>query len=120
MPSTKVSGLVMSMIGSVAVMVMVSVATFDWHSVRWSTLKRMPKSETAVMLVTVAVTVAAAGLQLRDICLEVTETALASDLRACRTVLEELRRLWPGVTAVASTMTRPAPPSCATRSARPA
>ncbi|WP_432523095.1 putative bifunctional diguanylate cyclase/phosphodiesterase [Kineococcus sp. SYSU DK006] len=36
--------------------------------------------------------VAAAGLQLSDVCLEVTETALASDLRACRTVLEELRR----------------------------
>ncbi|NAZ88722.1 EAL domain-containing protein, partial [Kineococcus indalonis] len=37
-------------------------------------------------------TVAAAGLQLDDVCLEVTETALASDLRACRAVLEELRR----------------------------
>jgi diguanylate cyclase (GGDEF)-like protein/PAS domain S-box-containing protein len=37
-------------------------------------------------------TVAAAGLQLRDVCLEVTETALASDLHASRTVLEELRR----------------------------
>ncbi|NAZ77399.1 EAL domain-containing protein, partial [Kineococcus sp. T13] len=36
--------------------------------------------------------VAAAGLRLSDVCLEVTETALASDLRACRTVLEELRR----------------------------
>nr|WP_246316123.1 bifunctional diguanylate cyclase/phosphodiesterase [Kineococcus aurantiacus] len=35
--------------------------------------------------------VAAAGLQLHDLCLEVTETALASDLRACRRVLEELR-----------------------------
>jgi len=35
--------------------------------------------------------VAAAGLDLGDICLEVTETALASDLRACRAVLEELR-----------------------------
>jgi len=33
----------------------------------------------------------AAGLHPSDICLEVTETALASDLRACRTVLEELR-----------------------------
>jgi len=41
----------------VAVMVMVCVATFDWHSVRPSTLRRMPRSETAVMLVTVAVTV---------------------------------------------------------------
>ncbi|PRY18366.1 putative bifunctional diguanylate cyclase/phosphodiesterase [Kineococcus rhizosphaerae] len=36
--------------------------------------------------------VASAGLELRDVCLEVTETALASDLRACRQVLEELRR----------------------------
>ena len=41
----------------VAVMLMVCVATFDWHSVRPSTLRRMPWSETAVMLVTVVVTV---------------------------------------------------------------
>ena len=41
----------------VAVMVMVSVGTFDWHSVRPATLRRMPRSETAVMLVTVLGTV---------------------------------------------------------------
>src|SRR5690606_35647798 len=41
----------------VAVMVMVSYFTFDWHSIRPATLKRMPKSETTVMLATVAVTV---------------------------------------------------------------
>ncbi len=41
----------------VAVMVMVSVATFDWHSVRPATLRRMPKSETIVMVSTVVVTV---------------------------------------------------------------
>ncbi|SEB64991.1 sulfate permease, SulP family [Nocardioides exalbidus] len=41
----------------VAVMVMVSVGTFDWHSVRPSTLRRMPRSETAVMVATVVVTV---------------------------------------------------------------
>lgn len=41
----------------VAVMVMVAVGTFDWHSVRPATLRRMPLSETAVMLVTVVVTV---------------------------------------------------------------
>ncbi|MEU6153427.1 SulP family inorganic anion transporter [Actinosynnema sp. NPDC047251] len=41
----------------VGVMVMVSVGTFDWHSVRPSTLRRMPKSETAVMVVTVVATV---------------------------------------------------------------
>lgn len=41
----------------VAVMVMVSVGTFDWHSIRPATLRRMPKSETAVMVATVVVTV---------------------------------------------------------------
>jgi len=35
--------------------------------------------------------VAAAGLLLSDVCLEVTETALATDLLACRAVLEGLR-----------------------------
>src|SRR5690606_20552113 len=35
---------------------------FDWHSIRPSTLRRMPKSETTVMLATVAVTVATENL----------------------------------------------------------
>jgi SulP family sulfate permease len=46
----------------VAVMVLVSVATFDWHSVRPRTLRRMPLSETAVMVVTVVVVVATHNL----------------------------------------------------------
>ena len=41
----------------VAVMIMVAVGTFDWHSIRWSTLRRMPKSETTVMVATVVVVV---------------------------------------------------------------
>ena len=41
----------------VAVMIMVSVGTFDWHSIQPGTLRRMPKSETTVMLATVLVTV---------------------------------------------------------------
>jgi SulP family sulfate permease len=41
----------------VAVMIMVSVGTFDWHSIQIATLRRMPKSETAVMGATVVVTV---------------------------------------------------------------
>ena len=41
----------------VAVMIMVSVGTFDWHSIQPATLKRMPKSENLVMATTVAVTV---------------------------------------------------------------
>lgn len=40
----------------VAVMIFVSWATFDWHSIRLSTLSRMPKSETTVMLATVVAT----------------------------------------------------------------
>ncbi len=48
---------VIPMAALVAVMIMVSVATFDWHSIRISTLKRMPKSETFVMVSTVAVVV---------------------------------------------------------------
>ena len=46
----------------VAVMIFVSVTTFDWHSVRPSTLKFMPKSETAVMVITVIGTVATDNL----------------------------------------------------------
>ncbi|MDV7197137.1 SulP family inorganic anion transporter [Rhodococcus kroppenstedtii] len=53
---------VIPMAALVAVMAMVSVATFDWHSIRPSTLRRMPRSETAVMLVTVGVTVATHNL----------------------------------------------------------
>ncbi|UNK45137.1 SulP family inorganic anion transporter [Arthrobacter sulfonylureivorans] len=46
----------------VAVMIFVCWATFDWHSIKPSTLKMMPKSETAVMLVTVVATVATNNL----------------------------------------------------------
>ncbi|NLP83196.1 SulP family inorganic anion transporter [Microbacterium sp. CFH 90308] len=48
---------IIPMAALVAVMIVVSVATFDWHSIRPSTLKRMPKSETVVMLITVGITV---------------------------------------------------------------
>ncbi|MEV7857992.1 SulP family inorganic anion transporter [Streptomyces hirsutus] len=37
----------------VAVMIMVSVATFDWHSIAPKTLRRMPAGETGVMVITV-------------------------------------------------------------------
>jgi SulP family sulfate permease len=48
---------IIPMAALVAVMVFVSVATFDWHSIRPATLRRMPKSETTVMVATVAVVV---------------------------------------------------------------
>lgn len=53
---------VIPMAALVAVMVMVSVGTFDWHSIRPATLRRMPRSETAVMVATVVVTVATHNL----------------------------------------------------------
>ncbi|GAA2945057.1 SulP family inorganic anion transporter [Streptomyces enissocaesilis] len=46
----------------VAVMILVSVATFDWHSVQPGTLRRMPVGETTVMAVTVAAVVATHNL----------------------------------------------------------
>ncbi|NHC47052.1 SulP family inorganic anion transporter [Motilibacter aurantiacus] len=44
----------------VAVMILVSMSTFDWHSLR--TLRRMPRSESTVMLTTVAVVVVTENL----------------------------------------------------------
>ncbi|MGA5148198.1 SulP family inorganic anion transporter [Streptomyces griseoincarnatus] len=46
----------------VAVMIMVSVATFDWHSIQPKTLKRMPVGETIVMGTTVVFVVATHNL----------------------------------------------------------
>ncbi|WP_262380071.1 SulP family inorganic anion transporter [Nonomuraea sp. PA05] len=46
----------------VAVMILVSFGTFDWHSVAPATLKRMPAGEIGVMVITVAVVVATHNL----------------------------------------------------------
>ncbi|MBT2511654.1 SulP family inorganic anion transporter [Streptomyces sp. ISL-98] len=46
----------------VAVMILVSMATFDWHSIQPKTLGRMPVGETTVMVVTVAAVVATHNL----------------------------------------------------------
>ena len=53
---------VIPMAALVAVMILVSVSTFDWHSIKPATLRRMPKSETLVMGVTVVGTVATHNL----------------------------------------------------------
>ncbi|MGO1257142.1 STAS domain-containing protein, partial [Microbacterium gubbeenense] len=45
-----------------AVMMVVAVMTVDWHSVRPSTIRRMPLPETLVMVVTIAVVVATDNL----------------------------------------------------------
>ena len=48
---------IIPMAALVAVMIVVAIGTFDWHSIQPATLRRMPKSETTVMLSTVVVTV---------------------------------------------------------------
>ncbi|RAS64804.1 SulP family sulfate permease [Lentzea atacamensis] len=48
----------------VAVMIFVSVSTFDWSSIKPAALRRAPKSETAVMVVTVGTVVATHNLAL--------------------------------------------------------
>jgi SulP family sulfate permease len=53
---------VIPMAALVAVMIMVAVGTFDWHSIHPATLRRMPKSETTVMVATVIVVVATENL----------------------------------------------------------
>jgi SulP family sulfate permease len=46
----------------VAVMVVVSVKTFDWSSIAYSSLRRAPRTETVVLLATVAIVVATDNL----------------------------------------------------------
>ncbi|RKN52971.1 SulP family inorganic anion transporter [Micromonospora costi] len=53
---------VIPMAALVAVMVMVSVSTFDWHSIAPATLRRMPYGETIVMLATVVTTLGTRNL----------------------------------------------------------
>jgi sulfate permease, SulP family len=53
---------VIPMAALVAVMVIVAVSTFDWHSIAPATLKRMPWGETLVMASTVAVVLATHNL----------------------------------------------------------
>jgi SulP family sulfate permease len=52
------------MVALAAVMMIVAIKTFDWHSVSLSTLRRMPVPETLVMAVTMIVTVATGNLAL--------------------------------------------------------
>ena len=52
------------MVALAAVMMIVAITTIDWHSVKPSTLRRMPIPETIVMAVTVIVVVATGNLAL--------------------------------------------------------
>ncbi len=89
---------VIPMAALVAVMILVSVSTFDWHSVRPATLKRMPTTETVVMTVTVIGTVATSNLAIGVAA--GTLTAMASFARKVAHLVEVERVLDPDGTAV--------------------
>jgi SulP family sulfate permease len=61
---TVLSGLMaqIPLVALAAVMMIAAIKTFDWHSVAPSTFKRMPRSETSVMLMTIVVTVTSGNL----------------------------------------------------------
>jgi len=61
---TALSGLMgqIPLLALAAVMMIAAVKTFDWHSVAPTTLKRMPKSETAVLVITVVITIVTGNL----------------------------------------------------------
>ena len=52
------------MVALAAVMMIVAITTVDWHSVKPSTLRRMPVPETLVMAVTITIVVATGNLAL--------------------------------------------------------
>jgi SulP family sulfate permease len=82
---------VIPMAALVAVMILVSVSTFDWHSIAPTTLRRMPTSETVVMAVTVAATVATSNLAI-GVGLGVLTAMIAFARRAAHLV--EVERVW--------------------------
>ncbi|MBB4662205.1 SulP family inorganic anion transporter [Conexibacter arvalis] len=72
----------------VAVMILVSISTFDWHSVAPATLRRLPRGETVVMLLTVAGTVATHNLAI-GVALGVLASMVLFARRAARLVAVE-------------------------------
>lgn len=84
---------IIPMAALVAVMIMVSVATFDWHSIQRNTLRRMPKSETAVMVSTVAVVVATHNLAIGVVVGVLVAMVLFARRVAHLTVVEDVAEL---------------------------
>ncbi|WP_299021944.1 SulP family inorganic anion transporter [uncultured Dietzia sp.] len=77
----------------VAVMIMVSVGTMDWHSVHPRTLRLMPLSETLVMVATVAATVWTHNLAIGVILGVVTAMIMFARRVAHMTTIEKVAEL---------------------------
>ncbi|KAA0918614.1 SulP family inorganic anion transporter [Dietzia sp. ANT_WB102] len=77
----------------VAVMIMVSVGTLDWHSIHPRTLRLMPLSETLVMLVTVAATVWTSNLAIGVVAGVLTAMVMFARRVARMTTVEKVAEL---------------------------
>ncbi|MER7519712.1 SulP family inorganic anion transporter [Streptomyces sp. NPDC126499] len=87
----------------VAVMIMVSFATFDWHSIAPKTLQRMPAGEIGVMVVTVVAVVATHNLAIGVVVGSV--TAMVVFAKRVAHLAEVTRRVDPNGTSVLYTVT---------------
>lgn len=87
----------------VAVMTMVSFATFDWHSIAPKTLRRMPAGEIGVMVITVAVVVATHNLAIGVVAGSV--TAMVIFAKRVAHLAEVTRLTAPNGTSVLYTVT---------------
>nr|WP_181019030.1 SulP family inorganic anion transporter [Streptomyces roseicoloratus] len=87
----------------VAVMIMVSFATFDWHSIAPKTLKRMPAGEIGVMVVTVVAVVATHNLAIGVVVGSI--TAMVIFAKRVAHLAEVSRFVTPGGTSVLYTVT---------------
>ncbi|MFF9685841.1 SulP family inorganic anion transporter [Streptomyces sp. NPDC014623] len=87
----------------VAVMIMVSFATFDWHSIAPKTLRRMPAGEIAVMVITVTAVVATHNLAIGVVVGSV--TAMVIFAKRVAHLAEVTRLVAPNGTSVLYTVT---------------
>jgi sulfate permease, SulP family len=84
---------VIPMAALVAVMILVAFSTFDWHSVQRNTLRRMPKSETIVMVSTVVAVVVTHNLAIGVVLGVLVAMVLFARRVAHLTVVEDVAEL---------------------------
>ncbi|MCW2949200.1 MAG: sodium-independent anion transporter, partial [Thermoleophilia bacterium] len=85
---------IIPMAALVAVMMLGAASTFDWHSIAPRTLRTLPRSETAIMLITVVATVATHNLAIGVACGVI--TAMAMFARGAAHLVEVDSALEPG------------------------
>ncbi|WP_161806297.1 SulP family inorganic anion transporter, partial [Citrobacter freundii] len=71
------------------IMVIVAVKTFSWHSIQPATLRKLPVTETLVMLVTVAATVSTGNLAIGVVAGVMAMLILPRIVRSKRTATSE-------------------------------